>query len=73
MSEIDEMMCLDDRGENTCEGEVEYFSLDGLRAWPRCPFHFEQLLERRENSMERYANSDVAPSWFREDDIGETW
>jgi len=70
---MSELRCLEDRDENTCVGEVEYFSLDGLRAWPRCPFHFDQRLERRENSIERYADSDSPPSWFREDNIGEEW
>lgn len=65
--------CLDDHGENTCRGPVEYHSLDGGRAWPRCTFHFERRLERRENSLERYANSDVAPSWFDPTLAGERW
>jgi hypothetical protein len=30
-------------------------------------------LERYEDSMEKYARSDVAPSWFDPADAGERW
>jgi len=30
-------------------------------------------LERYENSIERYADSDVAPSWFDPSYAGERW
>ena len=68
-------LCLDanrDTG-NTCAGDVEYHSLDGLSAWPRCAKHFDMRLERYEDSMEKYARSDVAPSWFDPADAGERW
>lgn len=68
-----ELRCLDDHGENTCRGPVEYHTLDGLRSWPRCTAHFERRLNRYENSLERYANSDVAPSWFDPAAAGERW
>ena len=73
MSITDER-CLDDHDEGTCRGTVEFRSVDGRgSAWPRCDFHFEKRLERRENSMEMYANSDVAPSWFDPSVAGERW
>lgn len=67
--------CLDDHGENTCEGDVEYHSVDPGRAaaFPRCDYHWGERLMRRENSIERYENSDVAPSWFDPADAGERW
>ncbi len=65
--------CLDDREENTCRGPVEFHTIDGLSSWPRCDHHFDERLKRSENSMERYANSDVIPSWFSPEDAGESW
>lgn len=56
-----------------CHGPVELHSLDGRRAWPRCDFHFERRYDRWENSIERYADSDVAPSWFDPSIAGERW
>ena len=67
--------CLDDRDENTCQGPVEYHSIDPGRtpAFPRCAKHWGERLDRRENSIEKYENSDVAPSWFDPTLAGETW
>lgn len=65
--------CLSAGSEDLCEGTVEYHSIDGLSAWPRCEKHFDQRLQQYENSMERYARSDVAPSWFDPADAGERW
>jgi hypothetical protein len=67
--------CLEDRGEGTCRGPVEYHSIDPGRqnAFPRCAHHWEERLERRESSMERYADSDVAPPWFDPAYAGERW
>jgi hypothetical protein len=58
-----------------CEGPVEMWQTGGssMRAWPRCTKHGEARLRRREESLERYADSDVPPAGFREDDIGERW
>lgn len=56
-----------------CRGKVDMWTTDGLRYWPRCDFHGERRLERYENSIERYANSDVAPSWFDPSYAGERW
>lgn len=67
----DERRCLDESPE--CSGEVTMWTTDGLRWWPRCEFHGERRLERYESSLERYAESDVAPDWFDPADIGERW
>jgi hypothetical protein len=58
-----------------CQGEVEYhsFSPGVQRAFPRCDKHWQERLDRRENSMERYADSSVAPSWFDPSYAGERW
>lgn len=67
------LRCLDDRNDGTCQGTVYYFTLDGLQSWPRCSKHFDERMERRENSIEKYANSDIAPSWFDPSAAGESW
>jgi hypothetical protein len=71
----EEVECLDDHGEGTCRGPVEYHSIDPGRtaAFPRCEKHWGDRLKSRENSIERYENSDVAPSWFDESYAGERW
>lgn len=58
-----------------CGGAVEWHSTDpGFRpAFPRCEAHWAARLESRESSMERYADSDVAPDWFDPSFAGETW
>jgi hypothetical protein len=57
-----------------CAGDVEFHSVGAsLKAWPRCEFHAEQRWEKYENSIERYADSSVAPSWFDPGDAGESW
>jgi len=66
-------LCLDASPANSCSGDVEYHSIDGLRAWPRCEKHFDLRLDRYEDIMEKYAQSDVAPSWFDPADAGERW
>ena len=72
----DELECIEDYGDGTCRGEVEYFSVDGRgKAFPRCQYHIDRRLERYNdpNSLERYAHSDVAPSWFDPTIAGERW
>lgn len=56
-----------------CSGPVDFHSVDGNRAWPRCEYHFAERLKRYENSIERYANSDVEPEWFDPSFAGESW
>ena len=64
--------CLNENEE--CQGPVEWWSTgDAIKTWPRCTFHGEKREEQYWNSMERYANSDVAPAWFDPADAGETW
>lgn len=66
--------CLDDHGEGTCTGPVGYHAVPGGSAVPRCDGHFAQRLQRWEDSdLERYADSDVAPSWFDPTACGERW
>lgn len=67
--------CMDDMGEGTCRGPVEWHSIDPGRsgAFPRCEKHWGERLDRMENSIERYADSDVPPAWFDPADAGEEW
>lgn len=67
--------CLDDHGENTCRGPIEFHSVDPGRAvaFPRCEKHWGARLDSRENSIEKYENSDVAPDWFDPSFAGERW
>jgi hypothetical protein len=68
----DVLECLDDRDDGECGGVVSYRAVPGGTAWPRCVEHFEQRLAY-ENSLERYADSDVPPSWFDPSLAGESW
>lgn len=64
--------CLDESEQ--CRGPIRYHAVGAsLRAWPRCDFHAERRWESYENSMERYADSDVAPEWFDASYAGEEW
>ena len=67
--------CIDRRYDWGCKGPVEYHSIDPGRtpAFPRCALHWALRLEQREHSIERYENSDVAPSWFDPSAAGERW
>lgn len=75
MADIDEdeaPRCLEQSPD--CKGKVEFHLRDSdWKSFPRCDFHQERREARRENSMERYANSDVVPEWFSEADAGERW
>ncbi len=55
-----------------CRGPVE-FRLVGERAWPRCETHHAARLDRREQSLEMFADSVTPPSWFDPTAAGETW
>lgn len=77
-SNEEEAECLDSRegvlpGPDACQGPVEFNSLDGIAYWPRCTRHFEARMKRYEGSIEKYANSDVPPSWFDPTAAGERW
>lgn len=60
-------------GGGDCRGDVEYRAVPGGSAVARCEGHFERRMENYENSIERYANSDVAPDWFDPSYAGERW
>ena len=68
--------CVDDyaaNGNRPCSGSVEYRAVPGGSGVARCVAHFDARMGRYENSIERYANSDVAPSWFDPSACGERW
>jgi hypothetical protein len=67
------MECMDEwMGE--CRGEVMYRQVSAFATpWPRCDKHFALRMERRQKSMEYYADSDVPPSWFDPTIAGERW
>lgn len=77
----EELECLDDHGENTCRGPIEYHTTgQSLKAWPRCEFHQERRQARYDDpsSSERLADSDLPPSdfhrgWGGANDVGEYW
>lgn len=72
MSVTEELRCLQEGDD--CSGPVKPRLVgDSLRAWPRCEKHYEDRLEAYENSMERFARSDVPPAWFDPSDAGEAW
>jgi len=73
--DIGDEMCIDFVEEDPCKGPIEFHSVDPGRtqAWPRCEKHWAKRLARRENSMEKYENSDVVPSWFDPTFAGERW
>lgn len=57
-----------------CRGPVDYHTVGrATQAWPRCEFHIEQRWARYEDSIERYADSDVPPAWFDPSIAGESW
>ena len=60
-------------GGGECRGTVEYRAVPGGSAVARCEGHFERRMERWENSIEREALSDLAPSWFDPSYAGERW
>lgn len=70
--EVEPERCLNANVE--CAGPVElHWTGSSTKAWPRCDFHQALRQDAYENSMERYADSSVAPSWFSEADAGERW
>ena len=58
-----------------CSGPVAYHAVpsrDAISA-ARCDRHWARRLENFENSIERYADSDVPPAWFDPTVAGERW
>ena len=65
--------CLEDH-DGQCKGPVNWHTTGSrMKAFPRCDWHQERRQDRYENSMEKYADSDVAPSWFDPTYAGEEW
>ena len=66
-TETETLECLDDYGDGECSGPIEFHSIDPGRtkAFPRCQRHWNRRLDARENSIEKYENSDVPPPWFK--------
>lgn len=57
-----------------CEGPVELrWPGSGHASWPRCEFHGDRRVERAEDSIERWADCVLPPSWFDPSAIGESW
>ena len=73
--QIDELHCIDDNGEDTCEGPVEFrMALSGTgRAFERCDYHWGTRLQEEERIRRDYPDSPCAPSWFDPMDAGERW
>jgi hypothetical protein len=70
--ETDSQECLE--ADDDCCGAVEYQLVGRAdRAWPRCQHHAQLRQERYEDSMEQYADTDVAPDWFDPSYAGESW
>lgn len=67
------MECLDDYGEGTCQGAVEYrMALSGTgRSFPRCDKHWEERLREQERINRTYPS--LAPSDFDPAYAGERW
>ena len=65
--------CLDDIGEKTCFGPVEFrFPMSGTGAsFPRCHTHFEIAFDRYEETNRRYPKH--APNDFDPSYAGERW
>lgn len=71
--EVERLECLDEH-LGKCEGPVGWHTVGrSLKAWPRCERHAEERWERYEDSIERYADSDVEPNWFDASYAGERW
>jgi hypothetical protein len=65
--------CLDDVGDETCEGDVEYrmpLSASG-KPFPRCDKHWAERLETQQGINERYPHNQ--PSDFDPSYAGESW
>lgn len=65
--------CLDDRGDATCEGSVEYrFPLSGTgKSFARCDKHWSIRLDLDQQLRERYPEQ--APADFDPSYAGERW
>jgi hypothetical protein len=68
------LTCLDDHGEGTCEGAIEYrMALSGTgKQFPRCEKHFEERLKTQEQITRKYGGI-APPSDFDPAYAGESW
>ena len=70
------LRCIDDHGESTCRGPVEWrrspYNPLGS-AFPRCEQHFDEVLDKHEETNRRYPDSPTPPAWFDPADAGERW
>lgn len=75
MEDLHALECLEDRGEDTCRGSVEYrMPLSGTgKSFPRCEKHWEDRLEREGRIRERYPDSPLPPTDFDPSYAGEYW
>jgi hypothetical protein len=71
--EEEPLECLDDYGEGTCEGNVEYrMPLSGTgKSFPRCDGHWDKRLDAQEGINQRYPTH--PPSDWSPWDAGEHW
>jgi hypothetical protein len=69
----EELACLDDYGDGTCEGLVLYrMPLSGTgRSFPRCDWHWDARLAEQERINERYPTH--PPDDWSPYDAGEAW
>lgn len=70
---MDNIGCLDDWGDNTCKGAVEYrmpLSATG-QSFARCEEHWKARLEEQERINKRYPA--MQPSDFDPGYAGEEW
>jgi hypothetical protein len=67
--------CLDDHGQDECEGRVEYrlaLTATGC-SFPRCEYHWNRRLDEQERIGRDFPDSGLAPSWFDPSYAGERW
>lgn len=73
MPETEILECLNDYGDGTCSGPVEYrMALSGTgRSFPRCDKHWSDRLDEQDRINERYPV--LAPADFDPGYAGEHW
>ncbi|MCA1571187.1 MAG: hypothetical protein LC798_12890 [Chloroflexi bacterium] len=73
-TEAERLECLDDYGEGTCAGPVEYrmaLSATG-QSFPRCERHWDERLDEQERITRTYGGV-APPSDFDPAYAGERW
>jgi hypothetical protein len=67
--------CLDERGEQTCRGPLQYrMALSGTgKSFVRCDKHWGDRLAMQDKINNRYPDSEFAPSDFDPTYAGERW